>query len=759
MTSHPNSQPHPPEIGSALQTAVAALPAQFAPRTRHFGGQEHKTGGEHPDPVAPKGSKANYVNRLLLENSPYLRQHAFNPVDWRPWGPAAFAEARQLNRPIFLSIGYATCHWCHVMEHESFEDLPIASLLNSLYVPVKVDREERPDVDAVYMAAVQAMTGHGGWPMSVFLAPDPSETTGVRGLPFFAGTYFPAHDGDRGARTGFATILKHFAQTWAQNPSGVVRDGQRIAAHIAEELTATGAAGDAPTRAAIDRAVAVSAQSYDAEQGGRQGAPKFPSQMPLSLLCRHYLRTGDRQSLHMAHHTLVQMARGGMYDQVGGGFHRYSTDARWFAPHFEKMLYDQGLILMGALDVWQITGDPFVRRTIADTLDYLLREMQHPLGGFYSATDADSQGKEGLFFVWTIEQLRGVLGQADGDLLARVFNCSQRGNFEGSNILHLRKSHAELASQEQQSEAELVPRLAAALARLRQARTLRIAPLRDDKVLPAWNGLAISALARASWLLKEPRWLTAAERAGSFVWTQLRSNGRLQRSWVDGTAKGFGFLDDYAFMTQAYLDLHEASGDAQWLAHAMELQAQTDLRFADSAHGGYFSTPDDAEVLLARAKPDRDGAEPAGNSVAANNLVRLHALTGAQSYQRKVTALWQAFAGRVAQYPFVLTEMLLGVESYAWPMREVVLVRPANAPLIATEPLLQVLRANFGPHRVVLHVQEGAHQEELAKLTPLVADKVAKGGQVTAYVCRHGVCELPTSDPAVFKAQLGLVLN
>ncbi len=751
---HPGSVPMPAQTMAILRAALAALPADLAPRTRHHGGAENKSAGEHPDPVAPAGSKPNYVNRLLTENSPYLRQHAFNPVDWRPWGEAAFAEARALNRPIFLSIGYATCHWCHVMEHESFEDLEIAAAMNSLYVPIKVDREERPDVDAIYMAAVQAMTGHGGWPMSVWLAVDPSATGGVQGLPFFAGTYFPPRDGDRGSRTGFATLLRHFAQAWQRSPTQVLAEGRNVAAHIASELTQTGAGDREPSLADVDHAIQAAAQTYDEAFGGRRGAPKFPSQVPLALLCRHHLRTGDDQSLRMAHHTLVQMARGGLYDHVGGGFHRYSTDARWFAPHFEKMLYDQALIVQGAVEVWQATGDPFVRRAVAQTLDYLVREMQHPQGGLYSATDADSEGREGLFFLWTVQQLRDVLGPAAGDRVARVYAASARGNFEGSNILHLPHSLAQAATAEGVAEAALTAELDAALEKLRTARARRKPPLLDHKVLPSWNGLAISAFCRAALALGEPRWLDAARRAGDFVWAQMQQNGRLRRSWVEGVARGTGYLDDYANMVQGYLDLFEASGDRAALARAMQLQAAQDAHFWDAAAGGYFATPSDGELLLARAKPDRDGAEPAANSVAANNLVRLAALTGADSWRRKAVATWRSVADRLAQYPFLLTEMLLGVESTAWPMREVVLVRPAGTAPGATEPMLAELRKHYMPHRVLLQVEMGAAQDDLAKLAPLVAGKTAREGKVTAYVCRQGVCELPTTDPAVFAQQL-----
>ncbi|MSP92303.1 MAG: thioredoxin domain-containing protein [Myxococcales bacterium] len=754
--THPGSAPHPADVAAALAAALAVLPATYAPRTRHYNGTEHPStaGDTHPNPYAPAGSHPVFTNRLLLENSPYLRQHAHNPVDWRPWGKAAFDEARRLGRPIFLSIGYSTCHWCHVMEHESFEDLEVATELNRRYVPVKVDREERPDVDAVHMAAVQAMTGSGGWPMSVWLAPDPEAPDGVRGLPYFAGTYFPARDGGRGARMGFLTLLRRLAEAHGSDPAKVLEQGRSVAVAIAAHLGAD-APGDPPGVEAVDAAVAEVLATYDSANGGRRWAPKFPSQVPLSLLVRHHLRTGEAASLHAARHTLERMAMGGLYDHVGGGFHRYSTDARWFAPHFEKMLYDQALIVMGALDVLAVASDRLLDHAVRGTLDGLLRDMRHADGGFFSATDADSEGREGLFFLWTAGELTSTLGDDDGALVQRAFGATPRGNFEGSNILHLQAPLAELALREGGDEARLAQRLWSALDRLHAVRRGRVPPLRDDKVLLAWNGLAIAALARAGSQLGEPRWLESAEQAADFVLRQMRTpGGRLLRTWLDGTGKGHGGLDDHAFLVQALLDLFEATQQGRWLQAAIEVHAVQDAHFADS-RGGYFATPDDAEVLLAREKPDRDGAEPSGNSVAAFNLVRLHALTAVDAYRVRLDGLLRAFGGRLRDHPGALSEMLLAVEARAGPMREVVLVRPQGSSAAVLAPWRSALRGAFVPHKVVLEIEAGsAAAKVLEEMAPIVAGKDARGGKPTAYVCRAGVCQLPVTEPAAMLGQL-----
>ena len=745
---HPGGTPHPDDVLRAITNAMAQLPRGYQPRTRHWGGAEHRG---QPQPEAPAGSQPNYANRLILSASPYLRQHAHNPVDWRPWGPEAFAEARAARRPIFLSIGYATCHWCHVMEHESFEDIEIASILNGRYVPIKVDREERPDVDAVYMAAVHAMHGQGGWPMSVWLAPDPDPQS-LNGLPYFAGTYFPPFSGQRGVRYGFVDLLVHLADLLDTQPARVLQQGQQVAdavrAHLAGDLGGTRIGTEATDAVAREMA-----SQFDGVHGGLRMAPKFPSQLPIRLLLRHALRTGDKNSLHMAHFTLQRMAAGGMYDHVGGGFHRYSTDAQWFAPHFEKMLYDQALIVLAALDALQATQDAGLERVVRETLDYLLRELRSDDGGLYSATDADSEGREGLYFLWTIEQLQDALGQGDAALVAEVYGATPQGNFEGSNILHRVQTDAEAAQRHGLTPAAMTARLRGALDRLWTQRQARVPPLRDDKILTAWNGLAISALARAGWLLAEPRYLQAAQGAASFVLQHLCLAGRLLRASCGGVVSQQGFLDDYAFFIAGLLDLYDATGAVDALESAIALQNKQDELLAD-ARGGYFATALDAEPLLARARPDYDGAEPCGNSVSALNLVRLAALTGEDRFRQAAASTLDAFAGRLGTVPGALTEMLLAVEAQAWPLLEVVLVQPAGAGVEGLEPFERALRALWQPHRVVLRAKEGDGIDRLSHLAPPVTGKVALQGQVTAYVCRNGACGLPTTDPSEMARQL-----
>jgi uncharacterized protein YyaL (SSP411 family) len=671
------------------------------------------------------------ANRLISETSPYLRQHAHNPVDWYPWGDEAFAEARRSGRPVFLSIGYATCHWCHVMEAESFEDDEVAALLNQRYVAIKVDREERPDVDAVYMTAVQALSGHGGWPMSVWLDTDRR--------PFFAGTYFPARDGDRGAARGLLSILTELADIHAREPARVADAAQAIAGAIRSAM-AGGPAGDAvPGRDAVDAAVRFYAEAYDPANGGVRGAPKFPSSFPVRLLLRAHRRSGDPRVLAMATATLERMAAGGIHDQLGGGFHRYATDARWLVPHFEKMLYDNALLALAYAEAWQVTGRAEFARVLRTTLDYLLREMTAPEGGLYSATDADSEGEEGRFFVWSEAEIRALLG-AGADPFCAFYGVTAAGNFEGRNVLHVpRPDEAEWEA------------LAAPREQLRLAREARAHPLCDDKILAAWNGLAISALAFGGRVLDEPRYVAAAERAADFVLGAMRVDGRLQRSLREGRCSGPGFLEDDAFVTAGLLDLYEATFDPARLWAALELAAGTEMLFADRERGGWYRSAPDRERLLAREKPGADGAEPSGASVAVANAVRLHAFTGEDRWRQIAERALRAHAPTIVEQPAALHDMLLALDGFVGRVPEVVLVWPSG-----TDPaaLLAPLRRRFLPHRALLGAAEGAVLDTLARVTPLAADKRAVDGRPTAYVCERGTCALPTADPAVLEVQL-----
>ncbi len=759
LDRHPGTVRWSDDLHQRVAAARAGLPAAYRPRTRHHGGTEHQTHGGHGgagDPVAPPGAKPNFTNRLLLEASPYLRQHAHNPVDWRPWGREAFAEARRLGRPIFMSIGYATCHWCHVMEHESFEDLEIAATLNSRYVPIKVDREEHPDVDAVYMAAVQALHGNGGWPMSVWIAPgEAGPGKALHGVPFFAGTYFPPRTGARGGRRGFLGLITELADRFKASPKDVVASGEAVAQRIRANLAARHSGGVVGPQV-VDRLVSQFSGVYDAEHGGRRGRPKFPSNTPYRALLRHALRTGNANSRAMAVTTLKKMARGGIYDHVAGGFSRYSTDSRWLVPHFEKMLYDQALILRALVEAWLAAPDPELARTISETSLYVLRDMRHPGGAFYSATDADSEGKEGLYFLWTPAQIDAVLGAKDGALIRSVYGVEAGGNFEGRTILNLRQSLESEAAARKIAPLAFTKQVRTALDKLDIARRKRIPPLLDDKIITAWNGLMVGALAYAGLHLGEPTWTGAAAEAATWLLAHMRGkDGRLLRIARGERARVPGVLDDYAFFISGLLDVFEATGQARWLAAALALQRIQDRDFLDATAGGYFSTAADATPLLARAKPDYDGARPCGNSVSAMNLVRLGALTGDRSWTNRARRTLWAFAGRLQRAPHAMSEALLAVEALAWPMREVVLVMPKGGD---AGPMRRVLRATWQPHRVVIAFTEGSADAApggaLATLSPLVLGKVTRHGKATAYVCVEGACKLPTTDAETLRTQL-----
>jgi len=709
----PGASAFPDDLKARLRAAVEKRGEP--PRTRHL----REDGGPR------------FTNRLALEASPYLLQHAHNPVDWRPWGDDAFAEARAKDKPVFLSVGYSTCHWCHVMEEESFEDLEIAELLNRLYVPIKVDREERPDVDSIYMQAVQLLTQHGGWPMSVFLAPDRK--------PFYGGTYFPPRDGMRGARVGFATVLKELSRIYAEQRDKATEAGDQIALAIRSNLSAS-----APTSLPGVHVLNGAAESYgelfDPQEGGAKRAPKFPSSLHTRFLFRYWKRTGAEDALHMATFSLTKMALGGIYDQVGGGFHRYSTDARWLVQHFEKMLYDNALLVPAYVEAWQATGDAFFRAVAEDVLEYVGREMTDPGGAFWSATDADSEGEEGRFFVWTVAQLRDALGAEDGDRAACLFDATAEGNFEGSNVLSL-------ARPPDAAERAFLDRIRPIL---REVRARRPPPLTDRKILTAWNGLMISAFARAGLAFARKDLVDRAARAADYLLSAHRPDGKLARSSMAGQTRHAGLLEDHAFLAAALVDLFEATGNPRYLREARALHAEMSRSFADGENGGFFRTPVGHEELIAREKPAYDGAEPTGNSVAALTLLRLGEITGEDSYRQEAERLFRAFGTILAGAPLILGEMLLGVDFALAGTREVVLIRPASG---TDEPLLEPLRRKFLPWQVLVRGSEGDAQ--LATETPLVRDRPAQNGRPTAYVCERGACQLPVTEPAELEKLLG----
>ncbi len=731
----PGAPSFSPELKAQLKQAVAAKGPAYKPRTHH---------------LQPDGSPT-YTNRLILESSPYLNQHAHNPVNWYPWGDEAFETAKRLGRPVLLSIGYSTCHWCHVMEAESFEDEEIARYLNEHYIVIKVDREERPDIDAVYMSAVQALTGRGGWPMTVWLTPDRK--------PFYGGTYFPARDGDRGARTGFATIIRVLADKYAADPDKIASEGERLATSIRGRLTGS-ASGDIPNAATLSVAFNASKQRFDATNGGTAGAPKFPSSLPIRLLLRQYKRTGEAEALRMAALTLEKMAAGGIHDQIGGGFHRYATDPVWLVPHFEKMLYDNALLTIVYLEGYQATGRQEFADVARDILGYVAREMTAPEGGFYSATDADSltsegEIEEGWFFTWTPAELAAALGPKRAPAVAAWYGVTTEGNFDRRNILHLERSAEDIARRLGIAPDQLRRIVSGATPTLLAVRDKRPHPLRDDKILTSWNGLMISAFARGGMVLDDADDIHRASRAADFVLAKLRVDGRLLRSYKDGRGRLDGYLDDYAFMIQALLDLYEATGNVQRLGDAIGLQKVLDEGFADAEGGGYFATSGRHETLLAREKPDYDGAEPSGNSVALMNLLRLGEMTTDDGYRVKADRLLRAFGGTLKRQPLSLSEMLIALDFRVGVPKEILIVTPSSR--AEAEPFLARLRKAFVPNRILAVAVQGADLDAQVKHMPLLEGKVAAKGKATAYVCERGVCRLPTTDPETFAKELASV--
>jgi hypothetical protein len=724
-------------IAAALTEAWAERPKGYAPRTRHL-----QTDG------APL-----YTNRLFLESSPYLRQHAHNPVDWHPWGDEAFETARRLKRPILLSVGYSTCHWCHVMEEESFEDEEIARFINEHYVAIKVDREERPDVDAIYMAAVQLLTGHGGWPMTVWLTPDRQ--------PFFGGTYFPARDGDRGGSIGFLSVLRQLRTAYDEQPAKVIETSGRLAEAVRQSLSPGAGAEGVPGPDVLHAALRQYAARFDRVHGGLSPAPKFPSSLPVRLLLRYHRRTGDELSLQMATETLAKMAAGGMYDHVAGGFHRYSTDARWLVPHFEKMLYDNALLVSAYLEGYQVSGDEDFARVAREILRYVERDMTSPEGAFYSATDADSLNPEGLreegwFFTWTPDEVDAALDPESARLFEAYYDIRAGGNFEGRSIPHTPRSLDAVVADLKIDRAKAVTLLAAAREQLYAVRGQRPAPIRDDKVLCAWNGLMIGAFARAGRTFGEEAYTAVAARAAAFVLGNLRRDGRLLRSYKDGIARHNAYLDDYAFLIAGLLDLYEATGEADWLQAASELDVVLQEHYEDTGGGGYFMTSDDHEGLLAREKPAHDGAEPSGNSVQVMNLLRLHGLTTSDVYRERAESTLAAFGTRLEKAPGALAEMLMALDYHLDVAKEIVIVSPGGRE--AAAPLLRALRTSFVPNAVLVWSDSDAHPEALLELVPALDGKIARDGRATAYVCERWVCERPTTDPEVFAELLARTL-
>ncbi|HET9494243.1 MAG TPA: thioredoxin domain-containing protein [Chloroflexia bacterium] len=682
-------------------------------------------------------------NRLAGETSPYLLQHKDNPVDWFPWGEEAFRRAAEEDRPIFLSVGYSACHWCHVMAHESFEDQEIARYLNEHFVSIKVDREERPDVDAVYMDAVQAMTGQGGWPMTVFLTPT--------GEPFYGGTYFPAREG-RGMPS-FPRVLEGVTTAYRERKAEIGRAASEMATYI-RSSTELPPSRSEPSAEVLDDAARNLHREFDPVHGGTLGAPKFPQAMNIEFLLKQYRRTGDQALLDAALTTLRRMAQGGIYDQVGGGFHRYSVDEVWLVPHFEKMLYDNALLARVYLSAYQVTGEALYRRITEETLDYVLREMTAPEGGFYSAQDADSEGEEGRFYLWTPEQLSEVLGSYDARLLGGLYDVTERGNFEGRNILHLELSPEEFAAAEGLDPGDVSGRVTAARKKLYEARAQRAWPGRDDKVLVAWNGLMLRALSEAGIVLERDDYLHAARQNAEFVTTRLvaPSDGgppRLYRTFKDGRAHINAFAEDYAAYANGLISLYEATFDTRWVALARRYAGTLVEHFWDE-RGGFFTTGDFHEQLVARPKELYDNAVPSGNSEAAEALLRLYLLTAEPDYEKYSVESMRPLLDVVRRAPAAFGRLLSALDFYLSSPAEIALVGT-----VTSEEIRSMMRAIWGPY-VPNKVVAGREpeDEEAARVVPLLADRPQVRGMPTAYVCRNYICEAPTTDPAEVARQI-----
>ena len=661
-------------------------------------------------------------NHLINETSPYLLQHADNPVEWFPWGEEAFAKAKSENKPVLLSIGYSACHWCHVMAHESFENEAIARLMNEHFVNIKVDREERPDLDQVYMSAVQMMTHQGGWPMTVFLTPD--------GVPFYGGTYFPPQD--RYNIPGFPRVLLGVSQAFQEQQDDIRETGASLVQEL-RRLSETGGSDHPIELELLSAAHAGIVRGYDTVNGGFGSAPKFPPAMTLEFLLRTHLRTGNQDALKMVGHTCRKMAEGGMYDQLGGGFHRYSTDSRWLVPHFEKMLYDNALLSRLYLHYFQVSQDALARETVTGILDYVLREMTHPDGGFYSTQDADSEGHEGKFFVWDMAEVREALGNNDAALFSAYYNITEAGNFEGKNIPNVTRPRSEVAQAQDISESDLQASLDRSKRKLFELREQRVKPGRDEKILTAWNGLMLASFAEAGVVLNRPDYTEAARRNAEFVLSGLRRDGSLLRTWKDGIAKFNAYLEDYAFLVEGLVTLYETTGEFQWLTEALALTETMIEEFWDEERGAFFFTGKSHESLIVRSKDYFDNATPSGNSVAAMVLLRLALLMNNEKYRSLATAVLREVADQARRYPSGFGYALSAADFLLSTPKEVAIVAADQADL---GPMLAETWRRYLPNKVVA----------AGGTIPLLENRPMLDGLATAYVCENYTCKQPVTD-------------
>ena len=702
--------------------------------------------------------RSEFQNRLSREKSPYLLQHADNPVDWYPWGKEAFEKAKAEDKPIFLSVGYSTCHWCHVMEHESFENQEAAQIINNYFVPIKVDREERPDIDHIYMTAVMAMTGQGGWPLTVFLTPE--------GKPFFGGTYFPLYA--QGGSPGLMDILRSVYDAWQNERSRIAQSGDSIADVLRQEASRQPQGGELKDDV-LKAGFGALNMSYDSHFGGFGTAPKFPSGHHLSFLLRYGQRYGSTEALAMVEHTLEQMAAGGLYDHLGGGFHRYATDRRWRIPHFEKMLYDQAALSRAYLEAYQVTKKELYARIAREILDYVLRDMQSPDGGFYSAEDADSldpaqssQKKEGAFYLWQEAEIVRILDAREAEIFNYYFGVKPDGNaetdpygeFQGKNILYTEKDLQETAAYFQESLSDVEAVLRRSREKLFRYRQGRPRPFLDDKILVDWNGLMISSLAFGSRVLHEPRYQEAAQGAADFILKRLvDEKGRLRHRYRQGEAGGVGTIEDYAFFIQGLLDVYEATFSAVYLKQARRLTEEMIHLFWDETDGGFYFTADDAEKLLFRPKIVYDGAVASGNGVAALDLARLYHITLDKGLEEKFKSFFQAFAAAIERNPGSYAQVLIAFDFAQGPSQEIVIAALRSDERV--QAMRDAVSARFLPRAVIMLHETGAKEKnQIVAMAPFIKDQIPREGQVTAYVCENHACKLPLTDIKKFEELL-----
>jgi hypothetical protein len=694
-------------------------------------------------------SREQKTNRLAAEKSPYLLQHAHNPVDWYPWGEEAFNKAKQDDKPIFLSIGYSTCHWCHVMERESFEDPQVAELMNEAFIPIKVDREERPDIDSIYMSVCQAVTGRGGWPLSIMMTPDRK--------PFMAATYIPKES--RYGMAGMLDLVPAVSSMWSKKREELLANADDIVSAISGSMReSTGGPGlDENT---LERAYQMLRNGFDPANAGFGTAPKFPTPHHLTFLLRYWKRSEEPMALEMVKGTLRAMRMGGIYDHVGFGFHRYSTDSRWLVPHFEKMLYDQALIAITLVETYQVTRDPLYRENAEEIFRYVLRDMRSSEGGFYSAEDADSEGEEGKFYLWTEEELAEVLGEVDAKLIKEIFMTSPEGNFldeasrtrNGRNILHMRERQREIAVRRGDNYEVLRRSYEDSRRKLFEHRERRVHPAKDDKIMTDWNGLMIAALAKAARAFEEPAYAREAATTADFLLSRmLDPEGKLFHRFREGEVAVEAFLDDYAFLIWGLTELYQATFNIEYLKNALYLNDQLLARFRDNVHGGFFHTAEDSEKLILRSKEIYDGAIPSGNSVCALNLLQLGRITGNIDLENKAYEIMQLFSGQVSRMPIGYTQLLCALDFAVGPSREIVVVGDPES--IETQGIISDINKEFIPNKVVI-LKPAGKDEEISAIARYVSDMGMKDGRTTVHICQNYNCNLPSSDREEILRQL-----